>query len=122
MASAPSSPSRRHRFRLVRSIGAITQTSDTAASAVLADTWQHVVAVFGSGQNNALFVNGQSIPLTHTGAAPTGALAIATSDELSVGDSSETVSPIVGFPGDLGRVTIWPYVMTGTQAMVSYRL
>lgn len=107
------------RIILDRTIGTSSQVSQSAEGTNTAGVWQHVVAVFPNGANHRLYVNGEEVTLTHTGAALSGPLAITSTDQLTIGDPGPTA--LVGFVGDLGRPTLWPRAFTAAAAKVSYR-
>lgn len=102
-----------------RTAGAATQSSVSADGVLTAGTWTHVVAVFPSGTNNLLYIDGAPSTLTNTGAAVSGALSIASTDEIAIGDPSPAA--LTGFDGDIGRVTLWPLARGAQYAAVAYR-
>jgi len=106
-------------WNLVRTYGTATQTSKSANNAVTFGTAYHVVAVFPNGSDHVLYVNGESVALTHTGAAVSGPLTIASNDEIAIGNA--TIGDRVGMAGDIGRVTMWPFAMSASRAKASYR-
>jgi hypothetical protein len=72
-------------YQLVRRIGAATQSSISAAGVAVIGTAQHVVAAFPANAEHALFINGNVVDLTSTGANINANLVIASGDELAVG-------------------------------------
>lgn len=106
-------------IQLDRTVGTATQSSVSAAAVLASSTWAHIVAVFPANADHALYVNGAAQSLTHTGSALNGALSVASTDELAIGDPSP--SSITGAPGDYGRVTMWPTAFGAQRAAVSYR-
>ena len=106
-------------WNLSRQVGATTQTSKSANGAAVLGTAYHVQAVFPAGANHQLYVNGAEVTLIHTGAAINGALTIASTDEIAIGDPTD--SGLAGMAGKIGRVTLWPFAVSATRAAVAYR-
>lgn len=102
---------------LVRRVGANTRTSTTSPAA-LGSAMAHVFAVFPANADPMLYVNGSAVALTHTGTAPTGALAVTASDEIAIGDPSGSLT---GFAGKLGRFVLWPFAPSAAWVGAAYR-
>lgn len=106
-------------WNVLRTIGAATQSAKSADGAAVLGSTYHVVGVFDSGNNHRLTINGETVTLTMTGAAVTGSNSIGSDDEIALGDP--TLASLVGFAGDMGRVTLWPFAMSAGRAKASYR-
>jgi hypothetical protein len=78
-------------YQLMRKIGANTQTSVSAASIAVVGTAQHVVAAFPANAEHALFINGNVVDLTSTGANINANLVIASGDEIALGGTNAVV-------------------------------
>lgn len=96
-------------IQVSRASGAITYGQD-----------YHVFAVFGSGANNLLYINGAAVTLEHDQVARSGNILAASTDELAIGDPTPTDRD--GFAGTLGRVFFWPFVPSAGWVRTSYRL
>lgn len=84
-------------WQLVRGVSTAVQTAVSAANAVSFGSSYHVIAVFQSGSDIRLYVNGEPVTLTMTGAAVTGALTLSSNDEIALGDPT----------GGIGSTTDW---------------
>ena len=112
-------------------INSVVQFSNSTVAPVFGQLY-HVVAVAQGNPAafNRMYIDGNEIALTHTNTQfvtgvvqPTvplsGIMAMTSTYDLIIGDPPISAA---GFPGVLGRMVLYPYAMTQSQATASYRL